>query len=85
MAEHLIQVVQKQGLEFKLGQKVTGTERNGDRVTLKYESVKDGSASEIEADIVLVSTGRRPLTGAPLRSPCCPCLCFSACPLQLLC
>lgn len=57
--------MQKQGLEFKLGQKVTGTESKGDRVTLKYEAVKDGAASEIEADIVLVSTGRRPFTGAP--------------------
>lgn len=56
-------LMQKQGLEFKLGQKVTGTEVSGDRVTLKYEAVKDGKASEITADIVLVSTGRRPVTG----------------------
>lgn len=54
--------LKKQGLEFKLGQKVTGTEVSGDRVTLKYEAVKDGKASEITADIVLVSTGRRPVT-----------------------
>ena len=58
--------LQKQGLTFKLGQKVTGTEEAGGRVKLSYESVKDGKADSLEADIVLVATGRKPYTGALL-------------------
>ena len=54
----------KQGFAFQLGQKVLSSEvlENG-KVRLTYEAVKDGKVSEIEADIVLVSTGRRPFTG----------------------
>lgn len=56
----------KQGIKFKLGQKVLGTEAGtGDRLKLNFEGVKDGKADSLEADIVLVSTGRRPFTGAP--------------------
>ena len=31
---------------------------------LTYESTKDGSKNEMECDIVLVATGRKPYTGA---------------------
>lgn len=54
--------LKKQGLTFKLGQKVLGTEVAGDRLKLSYEAVKDGKQGELEADIVLVATGRRPFT-----------------------
>lgn len=51
-------------MEFKLGQKVTGTSDAGNgKIKLSYEAVKDGKAGEITADIVLVATGRRPVTG----------------------
>ena len=43
---------------------VVGTETVGDRVKLTYESTKDGTKTDIECDIVLVATGRRPFTGA---------------------
>lgn len=87
--------LKKQGLKFQLGQKVLGTEMVGDRVKLSYEAVKDGKAGDIEADIVLVATGRRPYTGArspalscctpPLEPPMCRCLrsCSSVCGVGL--
>jgi dihydrolipoamide dehydrogenase len=56
--------LKKQGFKFKLGNKVLGTDTSGDQIKLSYEAVKDGKAGELEADIVLVATGRRPFTGA---------------------
>ena len=53
------------GIDFKMGQKVTGTsEAANGKLTLSYEAVKDGKAGEMTADIVLVATGRRPVTGS---------------------
>lgn len=55
--------LQKQGFKFKLGTKVTNAEVSGDTVKLTVEPAKGGGAAEtLEADIVLVSTGRRPFT-----------------------
>ncbi|HZF42948.1 MAG TPA: dihydrolipoyl dehydrogenase [Sphingomonadaceae bacterium] len=55
----------KQGFEFRLGTKVTGVTRDGDRATLTVEpaagpSTGSGQAETIEADAVLVAIGRRP-------------------------
>eukprot|EP00887_Chlorella_sp_A99_P001655 scaffold8.g1655.t1 len=55
--------LKKQGFKFKLGTKVTNAEVNGDIVKLTIEPAKGGAASTLEAEIVLVSTGRRPFTG----------------------
>lgn len=52
----------KQGMEFKLGQKVTGVEKSGKGAKVTFEPVKGGDAQELKADIVLVATGRRPYT-----------------------
>jgi dihydrolipoamide dehydrogenase len=51
-------IFRKQGLEFRLGVKVTGAERHdaGVRVTIE----KDGAPETIDADYALVSVGRRP-------------------------
>jgi dihydrolipoamide dehydrogenase len=46
----------KQGLEIRLGVKVTGTERSGDGVVVTYE--ENGDRHRIEGDRVLVATGR---------------------------
>jgi dihydrolipoamide dehydrogenase len=55
--------LQKQGFKFKLGTKVTNAEVSGETVKLTVEPAKGGAAAEtLEADIVLVSTGRRPFT-----------------------
>ena len=52
----------KQGLEFKLGTKVTAAKVEGDTVKLTLEPAKGGAAEAMEADVVLVSIGRRPNT-----------------------
>ena len=55
-------IFKKQGIEFKLSSKVTGATRQGDAVTLTVEPAKGGAAETLEADVVLVSIGRRPNT-----------------------
>ena len=52
----------KQGMTFKLSTKVTAATRKGDTVTLTVEPAKGGVAETIEADVVLVSIGRKPNT-----------------------
>jgi dihydrolipoamide dehydrogenase len=51
----------KQGLKFKLSSKVTKAETIDSGVTLTVEPAKGGAAETLQADIVLVSIGRRPL------------------------
>jgi dihydrolipoamide dehydrogenase len=51
----------KQGLKFKLGSKVTKAATTDSGVTLTVEPAKGGAAETLQADIVLVSIGRRPL------------------------
>jgi dihydrolipoamide dehydrogenase len=51
----------KQGLKFKLSSRVTKAETTDSGVTLTVEPAKGGAAETLEADIVLVSIGRRPL------------------------
>jgi len=57
----------KQGMVFKLGQKVTGAKLNKSGktttgVTLSFEPVKGGPAETLDADVVLLAVGRRPNT-----------------------
>ncbi|WOC16237.1 dihydrolipoyl dehydrogenase [Pseudochrobactrum sp. MP213Fo] len=52
----------KQGIDFKLSAKVTGVEKSGAGAKVTFEPVKGGDAVTIEADAVLISTGRRPYT-----------------------
>ncbi|TGR73452.1 dihydrolipoyl dehydrogenase, partial [Mesorhizobium sp. M2D.F.Ca.ET.223.01.1.1] len=53
-------LLSKQGFEFKLGAKVTGVAKTKKCATVTFEPVKGGTAETIEADVVLVATGRRP-------------------------
>ena len=55
-------IFKKQGIEFKLGTKVTGVSVKGKKATLTLEPAAGGDAETIEADCVLVSIGRRPNT-----------------------
>ncbi|SEQ87733.1 dihydrolipoyl dehydrogenase [Sphingobium sp. YR768] len=55
-------IFKKQGFEYKLGTKVTGAEVGKKGVTLTVEPAAGGEAEKIEADVVLVSIGRRPNT-----------------------
>jgi len=55
-------IFKKQGIEFRLGTKVTGVKVNGPKATLTLEPAKGGASETLEADCVLVSIGRRPNT-----------------------
>ena len=52
----------KQGIDFKLGAKVTGVEKSGKGAKVIFEPVKGGEAAAIDADVVLIATGRKPFT-----------------------
>jgi len=63
IASNLQRIFKKQGMKFKLSTKVNSAEllpSGGAKLTL--EARKDGAMEEMEADIVLVSTGRAPFT-----------------------
>src|SRR5476649_365510 len=53
---------EKQGMVFKLSSKVTSVDTSGKRLKATIEPAKGGAAETIEADVVLVSTGRVPYT-----------------------
>jgi len=55
-------IMKKQGIEFRLGTKVTGVAVKGGKATLTVEPAKGGASDTIEADCVLVSIGRKPNT-----------------------
>ncbi len=55
-------IFKKQGFEFRLSTKVTKAEPKDDAVTLTVEPAKGGASETIEADVVLVSIGRKPNT-----------------------
>ncbi|MDZ7895729.1 MAG: dihydrolipoyl dehydrogenase [Sphingobium sp.] len=55
-------IFKKQGFEFKLGTKVTAAEAKGGKAVLTLEPAAGGAAETLEADVVLVSIGRKPNT-----------------------
>jgi dihydrolipoamide dehydrogenase len=55
-------IFKKQGFDLRLSTKVIGAKDNGKSVTLTVEPSAGGAAETIEADVVLVSIGRRPNT-----------------------
>ena len=57
-------ICQKQGLKFKLNTKVMAARREGEKVFVNIEGVKDGKTEELEADCLLVCVGRRPYTNS---------------------
>ncbi|MDE0796784.1 MAG: dihydrolipoyl dehydrogenase [Alphaproteobacteria bacterium] len=54
--------LEKQGMIFKLGTKVTGAKATKTKVALTVEPAAGGDAETIDCDIVLVSIGRVPFT-----------------------
>jgi dihydrolipoamide dehydrogenase len=62
IAKALQRSLAKQGVEFRLGSKVTGAKAGKSSVTLTVEPVAGGAAETLEADYVLLSIGRRPYT-----------------------
>ena len=62
IAKTLQRSLTKQGVEFRLGQKVTAAKASKKSVTLTVEPVAGGAAETLEADYVLLAIGRRPYT-----------------------
>lgn len=62
VAKQFQRMLAKQGMTFKLGAKVTAVEKAGSGAKVTFEPVKGGDAETIEADAVLVATGRKPFT-----------------------
>lgn len=54
--------LEKQGMAFKLGTKVTGAKTTKSKVALTVEPASGGDAETIDCDVVLVSIGRIPFT-----------------------
>ncbi len=55
-------LLEKQGLKFVMGAAVQGTEAKKNGATVRYKLKKDDSEHSLDADVVLVATGRRPFT-----------------------
>ena len=55
-------MLQKQGMEFKMSSKVTGVAKAKKGAAVTFEPVAGGAAETIDADVVLVATGRMPYT-----------------------
>jgi len=55
-------LMQRQGLDFKLGSKVISIARENSGVKVTYQPVKGGDAQEVSTDVVLIATGRVPYT-----------------------
>ncbi|MFX8696424.1 FAD-dependent oxidoreductase, partial [Acinetobacter baumannii] len=53
---------ERQGLKFNLATKVTGVSKGANGLTLTLEPAAGGASTTLEADIVLVATGRVPYT-----------------------
>ncbi len=64
IAKAFQRILEKQGVAFRLGTKVTSARIGNDGVTLTLEPAKGGEAQEIQADVVLLAIGRRPYTDA---------------------
>ncbi|SMY06087.1 dihydrolipoyl dehydrogenase [Flavimaricola marinus] len=55
-------LLEKQGLKFIMGAAVQGATTKGGKATVTYKLRKDDSEATLEADTVLLATGRRPFT-----------------------
>ncbi|MEQ8898016.1 MAG: dihydrolipoyl dehydrogenase [Roseovarius sp.] len=55
-------MLKKQGLEFVMGSAVTSVETLKTKAKVTYKLRKDDSEHQLDADVVLVATGRKPFT-----------------------
>ncbi len=62
IARQFQRILEKQGVSFKLGAKVTGVDASGKKLKAQIEAAAGGNAETIEADVVLVAVGRVPYT-----------------------
>ena len=62
VAKQFQRILQKQGMQFRLSQKVTKADVTDKGATLTVEPAAGGAAETLEADVVLVAVGRVPYT-----------------------
>ncbi|WP_455481960.1 dihydrolipoyl dehydrogenase [Bartonella sp. B35(2025)] len=55
-------LMKQQGIECKTGMKVTDVTQSGSAAQVTFEAIKDGTSEILEADVVLIATGRYPYT-----------------------
>jgi dihydrolipoamide dehydrogenase len=60
IAKDALRHLKKQGLDIRLGAKVTGAAVQGNAVKVRYEAA--GAVQELEVDVLVVAVGRRPVT-----------------------
>ena len=58
----LQRILKKQGLDFVLGAAVQSVEAKKTKATVHYKLRKDESEASLDAEVVLVATGRKPFT-----------------------
>lgn len=58
---NFLRLLKRQGMKFVLGAAVQEVEK-GEKLNIRYQLRKDESEKTLEADVVLVATGRRPFT-----------------------
>lgn len=62
LSKKFLQILKKQGFKFELGTKVVGGDVSANSVTVHMEGTDGKKKDSLTADVVLVSTGRRPYT-----------------------
>ncbi|MEZ2129907.1 MULTISPECIES: dihydrolipoyl dehydrogenase [unclassified Sinorhizobium] len=62
VAKQSQRLLAKQGIEFHLGAKVTGVEKSGNGANVTFEPIKGGDKVTLDAEVVLIATGRAPYT-----------------------
>lgn len=62
IASTFLRTLKKQKMKFKLSTKVVASRKENGKVILDLEASKGGKEETMEADVVLVATGRRPYT-----------------------
>lgn len=62
VAKQFQRILEKQGMTFKLGSKVTAIDTKGKTLKASVEPAAGGKAETVEADVVLVAVGRVPFT-----------------------
>jgi dihydrolipoamide dehydrogenase len=62
VGKQMQRLLQRQGMTFKLSSKVTGVDPAGNKLKATVEPAAGGAVEPIEADVVLVATGRVPYT-----------------------
>ena len=62
IARSFQRILEKQGIAFRLGSKVSGVDGSGDKLAAKVEPAAGGAVESIDADVVLVAVGRVPYT-----------------------